>query len=116
MLHEIESKLKAVNDLVFYGSADPVDNAALWNYIVFWRDKTTRSANATAFTDYYGVGIVHENWVPQETIEAVIAQMESLPGMKLANADIDFEYTRKPSTNAVVEVATLSFAHSRKRV
>lgn len=116
MLQRIEAALKEVQEPVFYGSADDVGNAALWQYIVFFRDRTTRSANNTSFTDYYTVGIVHENWVPNETIQAVIDKLEEIPGIRLANSDITFDYTRKPSTNAVIEVASLTFSCPRKRV
>ena len=115
MLVDIESKLKEVTDLVFYGSADDVGNAALWNYIVFFRDKTARNQNNTSYTDYYTVAIIHENWVPNEMIEMVISNLETLPGVRLANSDIGFDYTRKPSTNAVIEIATLTFSRPRKK-
>ena len=116
MLEQFESKLREVADLVFYGSADDVGNAALWNYIVFFRDRIARSPNNIGYTDYYTVAIVHENWVPNEMIEEVIAKVEALPGVRLASSDINFDYSRKPSTNAVIEIATLAFSCSRKRV
>lgn len=116
MLEQFEAKLREVADLVFYGSADDVGNAALWNYIVFFRDRTARNQNNTGFTDYFTVAIVHENWVPDEMIESVITKLEALPSVRLANSDIGFNYTFKPSTNAVVEIATLTFSRARKRV
>ena len=116
MLQAIESALKEVMEPVFYGSADDVSNSALWNYIVFFRDRRARNQNNTGFTDYYTVGIVHENWVPDEMLDAVIEKLEELPGMRIANTDVNFNYTRKPGTNAVIEVATLTFSRARKRV
>lgn len=116
MLQQIEAKLKEVSDKVFYGAADDIGNSALWNYIVFFRDSVKRGTNNTSFTDYFTVAIIHENWVPDEMIEATISNMESLPGMRLANNDIEFNYSSKPSTNAVIEIATLTFARARKRV
>ena len=116
MLQAIESALKEVMEPVFYGSADDVSNSALWNYIVFFRDRRARNQNNTGFTDYYTVGIVHENWVPDEMLDAVIEKLEELPGMRIANTDMNFNYTRKPGTNAVIEVATLTFSRARKRV
>lgn len=116
MLELIESKLQEILNPVFYGSAGNVENIALWNYIVFWRDSTKRSANNTSFTDYFTVAIVHEDWVPDELITKVINNIESIPGMRLANNEIDFNYSRKPSTDAVIEIATLTFLAPRKRV
>lgn len=116
MLQTIEAVLKEVCEPVFYGTANDVSNAALWNYIVFFRDRTARSATNKGFSDYFRVGIVHENWVPAELIDAVIEKMGQIPGMRLAESDIDFDYTVKPSTSAVVEVASLLFVCPRKRV
>ena len=117
MLELIEGKLKEVMPTVYYGSANDDEEAiTLWNYIVFWRGRTTRNQNNTGFTDYYTVAIVHEDWVPDELIEATITKVESLPGVRLAGSDIDFNYTKKPSTNAVIEIATLTFSRARKRV
>lgn len=117
MLKQIEEKLQEVMPTVYYGSANDDEEAVtLWNYIVFWRGRTTRNQNNTGFTDYYTVAIVHEDWVPDELIEATITKIESLPGVRLASSDIDFNYTKKPSTNAVIEIATLTFSRARKRV
>lgn len=116
MLEQFEAKLREVADLVFYGSADDVANNVLWKYIVFWRARTVRNQNNTGYTDYYSVAIVHENWVPDEMISEVVETLEQLPGVRLASSDIEFDYTRKPSTNAVIEIATLSFSRARKRV
>ena len=116
MLQAIESALREVQEPVFYGSADDVGNAALWNYIVFFRDRRARNQNNTGYTDYFTVAVIHENWVPDEMIEAVIEKVEALPGFRLANTDVVFDYARKPGTNAVIEVATLTFSRTRKRV
>lgn len=116
MLEKIEAALKEVLEPVFYGSADDVGNAALWNYIVFFRDRTSRSGTNKGYSNYYTVGIVCENYVPDEMIEATISKLETLPGVRMAASDIDFNYTRKPGTNAVVEVASISFVHALKKV
>ena len=116
MLEQIESKLQEIMNPVYYGSAREDENIALWNYFVFWRDSIKRSANNTSYTDYYSVAIVHENWVPNELIYETISNMESIPGMRLANSEIGFNYSRKSSTDAVIEIATLTFCCPRKRV
>lgn len=116
MLQTIEAALKEVCEPVFYGAANDLNNAALWNYIVFFRDRTSRSATNKGFSDYFRVGIVHENWVPVEMIDAVVEKMENIPGMRLAESDIDFDYTVKPGTSAIIEVASLAFVRPRKRV
>ena len=116
MLQTIEAKLKEVVEPVFYGSADDVGNAALWNYIVFFRANTKRSETNKGWSDYYTVALVHEDWVPLDLVEKVVEKLEAIPGMHMAKSDIDYNYTRKPSTNAVVEIASIPFVHARKKV
>lgn len=116
MLQTIEAKLKEVLEPVFYGSADDVGNSALWDYIVFFRDKTSRSGTNKGYSDYYTIAIVHENWIPVDVVEKVVEKLESIPGMRMASGDIQYNYTRKPSTSGVVEIATISFVHAQKKV
>lgn len=116
MLELIESKLQEVLNPVYYGTARDDENITLWNYLVFWRDNTKRSANNTSYTDYYTVAIVHENWVPDALIEQVITNMESIAGMRLSSSEIGFDYSRKPSTDATIEIARMTFSVPRKRV
>ena len=116
MLRAIEEKLFEISDKVFYGSADDVENTALWNYVVFSRDKTSRATNNTGYTDYFTVAIIHEDYVPDEMVEETIDKLEALPGVRLAKTDVDYYYSRKPSTNAVIEIATLTFSRARRRV
>lgn len=115
MLNEIKAKLREVSDVVYYGSADEIEPNVLWDYIVFWRNRRSRSANNTGYTHGFNVAIVNEEWVPDETIDSVIEKMESLAGMRLSSSDVTFEYTRKPSTNAVIEIAILQFSRARKK-
>lgn len=116
MLVEIKTALERLGFPVFYGVAEDVANNLPWTYIVFFRERISQNQNKTGFTDYYTVAIVHEDWIPDEAISDTIAALEALPGIRLASQDIDVNYTRKPGTNHVVEIATLSFSHSRKRV
>lgn len=116
MLELIESKLLEVLPTVYYSSVSEDEDITIWNYIVFRRANIKRSTNNTSFTDYYSVSIIHENWMPDELIEQVIVNMESIPGMRMANPEIALEGIRKPSTKAVVEIATMLFCRPRKRV
>ena len=110
MLDQIREALEKVLPDVYYGAAGNVSNVTLWKYIVFSRDHWKRSTNNNSYTEYYTVAIVCENAVPAELLHEVIRAMEALPGVRLANADIDFEYTTKPSTNKVVEIAMPMFS------
>ena len=115
MLDKIKQKLLEVSDVVFYGQADEIAPNVLWNYVVFWRGGMNRNENNTGYTHSYKVAIVNEEWVPEELIDSVIEKMESIPGMRLSRENVSFEYTRKPSTNAVLEIVILSFSRARKK-
>lgn len=116
MLETIESKLKELEYPVFYGIAESIQDGYLWNYIVFSRESTSRSQTNKGYSDYFHVAIVHENYIPVGLVEKVVDKLESIPGMRLAQSDVQYEYTRKDSTNAVVELAVMTFVCPRKRV
>lgn len=116
LLKTIEAKLQEVLEPVCYGAADDNTNTPMWRYIVFFRDRTSRSATNKGYTDYYTVAIVYEDWLPVEIVDEVVEKMESISGVKLASDNIEYNYTRKPNTNMVVEIATLTFSHARKKV
>lgn len=116
MLETFESKLKEFGLPVFYGIADPVEDGALWDYIVFSRDHTSRSQNNRGYSDYLQVALVHENYIPVGFVEEIVDKLESIPGVRLAQSDVQYIYTRKDSTNAIIELAVMVFVCPRKRV
>ena len=116
MLETIENKLMELGFPVYYGIAKEAKAGALWNYIVFNRDRTVRSQNRTGYSDYFQVALVHENFIPVGIVENIVDKMESIPGMRLAQEDIQYTYTEKDSTKAVVELTVMSFVCPRKRV
>lgn len=116
MLETFESKLKEFGLPVFYGIADTVEDGALWNYIVFSRDRTTRSPNNRGYSDYVQVALVHENYIPVGVVEEIVDKMESISGVRLAQSDVKYTYTRKDSTNAIIELAVMTFVCPRKWV
>ncbi len=118
MLTEIKQKLEELDPNVFYGIVDKnaVEESNKWNYIVFGRRKLTSSQSRNGYTDYYWVGIVREDFVPEGLETQVIDKMLEIDGMKLAGTDGQYEYVMKPNTNTVIEVLTLEFARPKKRV
>lgn len=114
LLKEIEQKLQEIDPLVYYGAAWKHDNTTLWNYIVFNRTNIKHSTNKTADSDYFDVHIVRENYVPEGFDVVVIDKLKELAGVRLAGTDTSFNYDRKPNTNTVVEIMTISFVRARK--
>lgn len=114
MLDEITQKLKEIDPRVYYAMVDTTDEEMLWNYIVFNRTKFRATGNKTGYADGYDVHIVRENFIPEEIDIEVIAKMESIHGLKLANEDGNYDYLRKPNTNTVVEILHLHFVRARK--
>lgn len=117
MLKEIHDALKTLDENVYYGGVDGTDNKTprLWNYIVYLRQNTRRTGGNTGYTDYVTVAVIREEYIPEGTIERVIAAMEALPGVRLSSNDIEYTYTRKPGTGVIVEMAELVFSFPRKR-
>lgn len=114
ILNEIKDKLLEIDSVVFYGAVNPNDIETVWDYIVFERKVTKPSANQTGFSHYFTVHIIRENFVPEGLELEVIAKMKEIPGMKLASDDITYDYTVKPSTDAVVEMLSIDFVRAVK--
>ena len=115
LLYKLRDKLEELDDHVFYGiagSREDVDD--IWNYIVFGRSKMSSSESKKSFTDRYEVIIVRENFIPIGFIDEVINKVEEC-GLKLANEDAEYKYTRKNNTDLVVEILTIPFIKARKR-
>lgn len=116
ILEEIKAKLEEIDTNVFYGMVDDSMRETLWNYIVFSRSKLSASTNKTAYSDYYSVHIIRENWLPEGLDIQVIDKMLEIDGMRLAGSDGTYHYILKPKTNIVVEMLSLEFVKVRKKV
>ena len=116
ILEEIEKKLQEIDSRVYYGMADQAEAEKEWNYIVFSRNSLSASESKKAYTDHFTVAIVRENYIPEGLDTLVIEKMCELAGVRLGNPDSQYQYTRKPNTNTVVELLTMEFVRARKRV
>ena len=114
ILADIEAVLKEIDPIVYYGAVDRSMRETVWNYIVFNRTKIKRSANKTSASDCFDVHIIRENYIPEGLEEEIIEKLCALPGVRLAMEDINFVQDRKPNTNSVVEILTISFVRARK--
>ena len=114
MLKRISDALKTTGKPVFYGMAGTLDGEDIWDYIVFFRSMLSSAGGKSGLVDTYEVAIVEEDYISDETISAVIKAMTSLPGVRLKDGDMQYSYTRKPNTGAVVEILTLDFVKPKK--
>jgi len=114
ILADIEAALKEIDPNVYYGTVDSSRKETVWDYIVFNRTKIKRSANKTSASDCFDVHIIRENYIPEGLDEEIIEKLCALPGVRLAMEDNTFAQDRKPNTNIVVEILTISFLRARK--
>lgn len=114
ILNEIKTKLKELDEHVFYGMVDNSMQETLWNYIVFNRTTMKASQNKTGYTDYYTVHIIREEWIPEGFEIDVINKMLEINGMRLAGNDAVYSYVPKPNTNIVVEMLSIDFMKAKK--
>lgn len=115
MLNEIKTALETLNKPVFYGKAGTLDGDDIWDYIVFFRDTVRATSNKNGLADYFTVAIVQEEFVEDSTIYGVIGVLTALPGVRLADGDMQYQYTTKPNTSTIIEILTLSFVRPKKR-
>lgn len=124
MLDKIESKLNEIKsypqipmEAVAYGLLPNSEDLKRWNYLVFRRYKTRSDGTSRRdFNDYYTVSVVHEDFIPDGYIPYIINKMKEIKGLKLADNDIVYDYTRKGGTDVIVEVATAVFTKASKGV
>lgn len=116
ILEDIETKLKEIDPLVFYGKVDDEKITDEWNYIVFLRKSLGVGAQKKEYSDRFTVAVVRENYIPEGLDTLIIEKMCELSGMRLASSDCPYSYTQKPNTNTVVELLTMEFVRARKRV
>ena len=114
ILNEIQTKLKELDEHVFYGMVDNSMQETLWNYIVFNRTTMKPNQNKTGYTDYYTVHIIREEWIPEGFEIDVINKMLEINGMRLAGNDAVYSYVPKPNTNIVVEMLSIDFMKAKK--
>lgn len=114
ILEDIKRALESVDPTVFYGKASNVSDGDLWNYIVFSRDKLRATGDKTGIANTYQVAIVRENYIQEETVQAVIDAMYGLAGMRLAGNEFAYQYAAKPKTNTIIELLVLDFVKPRK--
>ena len=116
VLDKINAALSEVDERVYYGMAPEnlLRNGAPWNYTVFSREPSSRNSSKTGFTDTYAVSVVREEYVPEDVLPAVIAAMESIPGMRLSDAPVEYDYARKPNTSDIAEMMVVRFTKARK--
>ncbi len=114
ILEDIEAKLLSVDNRVYYGLVDTNDAEKQWDYIVFSRKALRRNDNNRGYTDRFTVAIIRENYIPEGLDITVIEKLCEIPGVRLASLDCQYQYTRKPNTNTVVELLTMEFVKARK--
>lgn len=117
ILDDIKQKLTEINKAVYYGMADDEEYENIWDYIVFNRGKARIGDNRTTYTDVYEIHVVCENFVPEGKDLEVIKKVLEIKGMRLSESEgIAYDYVKKPSTNTVVEMMTITFVRARKCV
>ena len=111
ILTDLRDKLIELKpDKVFYGMIN--QDLEEWDYIVFYRTNTTD--NRTSFVREFQVAVVEENYIAEDYEEIVINKVSEIPGVRVVG-DVEFEYTRKPNTDTVIEVMLINFAYSSKK-
>lgn len=114
ILNDIKTKLKELDNNVFYGMVDNVMQKTHWNYIVFNRTTMKPNTNKSGYSDYFTVHIIREEWIPEGFEIEVINKMLEIDGMRLAGNDAVYTYVPKPNTNIVVEMLSIDFVKAKK--
>lgn len=102
----------------YYG-LPTVSTLPVWNYFIFRRKTSKRSARHEPIQTEYEIDIIHENYIPEgfvdKVIEALEKKDESGTKLKLCDVDITYSYIQKGNTDCVIEVAALTVTHPERR-
>lgn len=116
ILDDIKKKLQEVDSKVYYAAVDLSVKDTVWDYIVFERSALRVNANKTGYTEEYTLRIIREEFIPEGLEIEVIEKMLEIPGMRLKSDGGTYEYVPKPNTNNVVEMFSVGFVRSKKKV
>lgn len=112
-LTEIAKDEEAPMEAVYYGIMNDAE-IENWNYFVFNRAVTTRRDGAT-FNERFQINIIHEDYIPEGYEMKVMKKVCEDCNLRMAaGPDITFNYSMKPNTRQVVEIATITLVRSNK--
>lgn len=113
---KINEILLTIDSNVYYGMIPDTMEIEDWNYLVFGKQKIKKGGiSGIDLTDYYVVTIVREDFIPDDLVFEVIDKITSIPGIRLADGESEYEYTTKGNTNLVVEILPIYFTKTMKR-
>lgn len=115
VLSDIQTALETLGVPVYYGAVDTLSTEEVWDYVVFFRRNLSPTGGKTGIAQAYEVALVFEEYVPDEKVWECIDAMTSLPGFRLADTGGEYQYTKKPSTEQVIEILTLDFVRPLRR-
>lgn len=117
MKQEIEAKLDEINEKHFYGLVPQNVELSLWDYCVIRKGRANKkSPSSLDLQNYIQVAIVREEKITDETLIKIIQAILSIPGIRLADESIDFDYEHKGNSDMVCEVAIVTFTRTIKNV
>lgn len=116
ILEDIKTKLQEIDSNVFYAAVDKSVNNTVWDYIIFERSTLEVNAGRTSYTEGYTVRIIREEYIPEGLETEVIEKMLTIPGMRLKSDGGTYDYIQKPNTDIVIEMFTVHFVRSKKKV
>lgn len=105
-LEEMRTVLAPLDEHLERGTSDMIDDN-VWNYMIYGRD--SRSPSGINRLERFFVVIVREIEIPEETIQSVLDAVRTIPGFRLTNQDMQFEYQQIGSTKQVAEAVKILF-------
>lgn len=123
MLTEMKERLERLQandpakfgEKTMYGRVTENEMPVRMNYIVFSREKTVAAGTSKRdLADYYSVGLVHENYIPEDAVTEVVKAVEEIAGIRKTQDDIQYDYMVKKDARTVVEMAVITFCRPGK--
>ena len=112
MKDKIKEALKEVMPNVYYG-AGRFQGRENWDCIVFGKRRKRQTESRQGTSRRWFVAIVKEEYIPEDTEEAVKNKMHEM-GFREADTDIIYDYVEKAG-ECTVEICTMEFYKTEKK-
>lgn len=110
-LNELKTALTPLDANLQRGTSSMIDDD-VWDYMIYGRD--TRRASSIDRSETFFVTIVREIEIPEDVIQSVINAVLKIPGFRISDTNMQFDYLQIGNTKNVAESVKIFFVKNTK--
>lgn len=115
MKEKIEEQLNKINEKNYYGLVPENEEIDIWNYCVIGKGPAKKKSDSSMdLQAYIYVDIIREEEVTDDVLKKIIKTVLSIPGIRVADRNIEYDYIHKGNTDLVCEAVRIYFTRTIK--